>query len=74
MPSDLRIIYLVRLQRIMNNISKNMSCDERGVLPALTGPLRLYTKSLQTELRGLLVALPIELQHDRTYGPVQVPG
>jgi hypothetical protein len=62
--SDLVLVYLVRLQHIIEEINQTFPNDEIETFKALGTPVALCIKALRTKLSSLRSRLPAELEHN----------
>jgi hypothetical protein len=62
--SDLVLVYLVRLQHIVQEINQTFPYDESDTFKALGTPVALCIKALRTKLSTLRASLPQELERN----------
>lgn len=65
-PTDLLLVYLVRVQVICNKIAAAPWNDTFGILSTKV-PSDFYTKALKSQLEDLKRSIPVELQSNGNY-------
>lgn len=65
--SDLLLVYLVRLLRIVEEINQTFPYDEIETFKALGTPVALCIKALRNKLSSLRSRLPAELEHNQLF-------
>ena len=61
---DALLVYLIRLQRIVETIVQTLPRDERNRTLGMKAPVAIYVKALQTELNDFKSSLPQDLRNN----------